>query len=120
MTATQELNFGRDVQGYNAYAPKDSTNKYSATITDGTAASITVPSNYEVWIVAFSFEPGANVWVDFTTTAAIPAGATFATTTASLNPGQRTVLAGTVISLITDNTVADVGIELWGITRIVK
>lgn len=120
MTATQELNFGRDLQGYNAYAPKDSTNKYSATLTNGSATNFVVPSNYEVWIVAFSISPGANVWVDFTTTAAIPAGATFATTTASLNPGQRTVIAGTTISAITDNTTADVGVELWGISRIVK
>jgi hypothetical protein len=30
-----ELNFGRDVQGFNAYAPQTAGNKWSATITDG-------------------------------------------------------------------------------------
>lgn len=117
---TTELVFGRDLQGYNAYAPKDSTNKYSATITNGVATSIAVPSNYDVWIVAFSISPGTNVWVDFTTTAVAPVGGTLLSTTASLNPGQRTLLAGTTISIVTDNTASDVGIEMWGITRLVQ
>lgn len=113
----QELHFGRDTQGYNAYAPQDSSIKYSATLTDGNATSITVPSSFQVWIVAFSMQPGTNVWVDFSgATAAIPAGATLASTTASLNPGQRTVFAGGKISVITDNTTADLGIELWPVS----
>lgn len=110
------LNFGRDVQGYNAYAPQDSTNKWSATLSAGVATSITVPENYPIWIAMFSPQPGANVWVDFSgATAAIPVGGTLAATTASLNPGQRTVLAGSKISVITDSTTADIGIELWAI-----
>lgn len=111
---TNLLNFGRDVQGYNAYAPQDASFKRSATLLAGGASSFTIPNSYPVWIVAFSPQPGANVWVDFSgSTAAIPVGATFAATTSSLNPGQRTVLAGTSISCITDNTTADIGIEAW-------
>ena len=114
---TTELNFGRDVQGYNAYAPQDSVNKWSATLSAGVATSITVPSNFPVYIAAFSYEPGTDVWVDFSgATAAVPAGGTLATTTSSLNPGQRTVLAGSSISVITDSTTADVGIELWAVS----
>jgi hypothetical protein len=112
-----ELHFGRDTQGYNAYAPLDSSIKYSATITDGNATSITVPTSFKVWIVAFSIQPGANVWVDFTgATAIIPVGSTLASTTSSLNPGQRTVFSGGTISIITDNTTVDVGIELWPVS----
>lgn len=114
---TTELAFGRDVQGYNAYAPQDSTDKWSVTLGAGAATSITVPSNFPVWIVAFSYQPGTDVWVDLSgATAAIPAGATLVATTSSLNPGQRTVLAGSNISIITDSTTADVGIELWAVS----
>lgn len=111
------LNFGRDTQGYNAYAPPTSTDKYSATITNGAETHITIPSNHQVWIVAFSYQPGTNVWVDLTgATAIIPVGATLASTTAELNPGQRTVYAGGKISMITDNTSADVGVSLYAIS----
>lgn len=115
--SVKPLNFGRDVQGFNAYAPQDASIKYSATITNGNATSITVPTSYGVWIAAFSTQPGGNLWVDVTgATAAIPAGATLAASTSMLNPGQRTVFSGNTISIITDDTSIDVGIELWPVS----
>jgi hypothetical protein len=114
---TNMLEFGRDVQGYNAYAPLDASIKYSATLTDGTATSITIPASYAVWVVAFSIQPGTNVYVDFSgATAAAPTSGTLTATTASLNPGQRTVFASGEISVITDNASAVVGIELWPVS----
>lgn len=112
-----ELNFGRDINSYNAYAPQPSTTIFSATLISGTAESVTVPSNHETWIVAFSVQPGADVWVSFNgTTAASPVGASFAATSSTLNPGQRMVNAGTVISLITDSSTADVSIEMYSVS----
>ena len=113
MTATNPLHFGRDDQGYNAFAPYPSTVKYNATITDGTATSTTVPKNYPLWVVSFRYFPN-DVWVDVSgATAAIPLGATLAATTSELNPASLTLTAGTNISIITAQTSADVSIVMW-------
>lgn len=112
-----QLNFGRDVQGMNAYAPQTSANKYSATLINGGASSITVPSSYQNWIAVFSYQPGVDIWVDFSgATAAIPVGATFASSTSELNPAARSVQAGSVISAITANATADMGIMLYAVS----
>jgi hypothetical protein len=110
------LSFGRDVQGYNAYAPQPSTNKWSATKTTGSATSITVPSNFQTWVVSFRYYPN-DVWVDVTgATAAIPVGATLASSTSELNPASLTLQAGTNISMITGLTSADVSIVMWPVS----
>lgn len=110
-----QLSFGRDVQGYNAFAPKFSDDKYSVTLTGGAAQSITVPSNYTNWIVSFSYQPGCNVWVAKNATATLPSG-TVGTTNSEQNPGQRSVQAGNTISFITNNTTADFGLVLYAIS----
>jgi hypothetical protein len=110
------LHFGRDQQGAIAYAPDPSTVKYSATITDGNATSVTVPSSFAVWVVSFRYYPN-NVWVDVSgAAAAIPAGATLAATTAEMNPASLTLNAGTVISIVTAQTTADVSIVMWPVS----
>ena len=113
-------NFYRDVTGATAYAPMPSTDVFSATLANGTATHLTIPQNFEYWIVAFSYQPGTNVWVDFTgATAAVPSGGTLAATTSTLNPGARTVKSkfhdGTAatISMVTDNTTSDVSVEFY-------
>ncbi len=111
------LSFSTDVQGQNAYAPYTSIDKYSATLATDTATSITVPSNHNVWIAVFSYQPGASVWVNMTgATAAVPAGGTLAYTTSELNPGVRTVNKGTQISMITSGDGVDVGVSLYAIS----
>jgi hypothetical protein len=111
------LNFGRDVQGFNAFAPVTATDKWSATLTNGAETHIIVPSNYKTWIAVFSYQPGTSVWVDLTGgTSAIPVGATLASTTSELLPASRTVYAGGKISMITDNATADVGVSLYAVS----
>lgn len=110
------LNFGRDAQGFNAFAPMPSALKQSVTLTTGVAASYTVPSEFKNYIVVFSTQPGTTVWVDFSgATAAVPAGGTFAATTSELNPGSRLIAGGSSISVISNNATADVGISLYAV-----
>lgn len=112
----QNLAFGRDAQGYNAYAPYPSTVKYAATITNGAATSVVVPSSFSLWVVSFRYFPN-DVWVDVSGAAAIiPVGATLASTTSELNPASLTLKAGTNISIITAQTQADVSIVMWPVS----
>jgi len=111
------LNFGRDVQGYNAYAPSRSKDIWKANLASGAESHFTVPSNHEVWIAVFSIQPGTDVWVDLSgATAAAPATGTLTSTTAELNPGSRTVYAGDLVSMITDNTSAEVSVALYAVS----
>ena len=116
MSVTTTLNFGRDVQGFNAYAPRPSTVKWAATITNGSATHITVPSSFQEWVVSFRYYPN-DVWVDVSgATAIVPVGATLATSTAELNPASLTLLSGTNISIVTGLTSADVSIVMWPVS----
>lgn len=110
------LQFGRDTQGYNSFSPQPSTDKWSATITVGTATSITVPENAQTWIVSFRYYPN-DVWVDVSgADATVPVGATLASTTSELNPASLTLQKGTKISMITAQTTADVSIVMWPVS----
>lgn len=113
---TTQLNFGRDVQGMNAYAPMLSDTMYSATIASGAHQNVTVPSINENWIVVFSYQFGSDIWVSVNNTAAAPAGATFAATTSFLTPAQLKVKAGDTISCFNNNASGqDVGIAFYAV-----
>ncbi len=108
-----QLNFGRDVQGFNAFAPTQADLLYSATLASGVNSSITIPSSAPKWIIAISYQPGTITYVSVNGTAEAPASGTFATTTSELNPSPRTVYAGDVVDFITTNMTADVGVALY-------
>lgn len=109
-----QLNFGRDIQGLNAFAPQFPDLKYSATLASGGSDDIDVPSTATNWIVVFSYQPGACVWVSVNGTAAAPAGGTFAANASLLLPAQLEVKAGDNIDVF-NNTASgqDVGIALY-------
>lgn len=110
------LNFGRDVQGYNAYAPQFPTDIFTATLANGSAQSITVPSNLPVWIMTVSITPGNEIWVSRTNIAAIPVGGSFAASKSELNPGPRLVYAGDIISFLTPNTTTDCEVAFYAVS----
>ncbi len=110
-----QLNFARDVQGFNTYAPKQPEIIFSATLANGDNESITVPNTFENWILAVSYQPGTATYMSVNDTAAAPAGATFAATTSELNPPVRRVLAGDVVDFVTVSTTADLTVSLWNL-----
>lgn len=107
----------RDINGYNGFGLPFSDTNYSATITTGTATSLTVPGNSvcTVFLAIFSFTPGGSVYVANNETAAIPAGGSFASTTSVLNPTARVCNAGDVLSFITADTSDDVQVSFYGL-----
>lgn len=112
-----KLNFGRDIQGMNAYAPATADNKFSVNLATLTETNVLVPNDVQNWIAVFSYQPGTSVWVDLTgNTAAVPVGSTLQPTTSEQNPGSRTVLAGTKISMISGNANATVGVSLYAVS----
>jgi len=58
------------------------------------------------------FLRGSDIWVAYNETAETP-GASFSDTTSELNPGVRTLIAGTIISCITNDTTAQVGVIMY-------
>lgn len=110
------LRFGRDVQGMNAYAPDTADDKWFALLFNGIDASVVVPDNYENWIAVFSYQPGTAVWVDFSgATAVAPTNQTLDPCTVEMNPAARSVKAGDVISMITSNAQAQVGVSFYAL-----
>lgn len=98
-----KFNMTRDVAGYNGFGIQWPQDGYKGVLAVGVEQHVSVPSNYPNWIAVFSYTPGANIWVDGTTTAVAASGA-FAATTAELNPSARQCTAGQVLSFITSDT----------------
>ena len=105
---------------------------YSATITSGGGdTTLTVPAsapkgaplgqNTQKWAAKIVTEQGATVWFALNSTAAVPAGATFATVTSELIPPEteiiRRVAAGDVMHFITADTAADVSVTFYALTQ---
>lgn len=109
---TTPINFAQS-QGYNTFAPDFSDTNYTASLINGSEQTITVPSDSAAYIASFSYQPGTVVWVANNATAAVPAGASFASAASSLNPGARKVEAGDVLHLITATATAEVSVTFY-------
>ena len=113
------LSFGRDVGGYNAYAPQFSTNIFTATLASGAAETVAVPLDALAYVMYVRCQPNGWCWACRTTTAAVPAGGTLAAATSELVCGtieyKRIVYPKDTISFITANTTCDVMVEFYAI-----
>ena len=117
---TSAVNFQRDAQGQNTYAPNiDGVEfRYAVTLAAGVAQSFTLPRGVKPWVVSFAATPGAEVWYAFSfpwqspITAAVPTG-TVALTNSEMNVGARTMTPETTISMIAAAANVSVSIVLW-------
>ncbi len=98
-----KLSLTKDINGYNAFGIMPTYDIFGCSLTANAAQSFVVPSNNEYWLAVFTFTPGANIWVSFTTTATVATG-TMSSLTSVLNPSGRQIKAGTTISIITGDT----------------
>lgn len=103
----------RDVNGYNGFGLPFSDTKYSATIAASTDTTLTIggdasmgsiANNVNKYIAIFNYETGSQVWVAKGATAAVPAGASFASTDSEMNPSAREVSDGDVLHFFTPDT----------------
>ncbi len=95
-----KFNMIRDISGYNGFGIIPTYDIQGCSLTANAAQTFTVPSNYSNWIAIFSYTPGSNIFVSFTTTAAVPSG-TVGALTSVLNPSARAVAGGSTFSVIT-------------------
>lgn len=118
----------RDINSFNGFGLQFTDTAYSATLAATTDTTLTVPSgdsmgggsfpadNKPRLIAIFSFDPGEAVWVAIGATAAVPAGASFAATSSSLNPAAREVKGGDVLHFFTSASNVVVGVEFYWLT----
>lgn len=120
-------NMTRDVSGAVVYGLPFSANAYSATLAVTTDTTLTVPSISPMGnanlngttlpniMAVFTFDPGTSVWVANNVTAAVPAGASFASTSSELNPAVRFVKGGDVLHFYTSGTGVNVSVLFYSL-----
>lgn len=121
------VNLLKDVSGTNTFGLPFSATQYSATLAATTDTTLTVPSLSPMGnmtlngttlpnlMAVFTFTPGASVWVAKGATAAVPVGASFATTTSELNPAVRYVQGGDVLHFYTSAANVSVGVMFYSL-----
>ena len=112
MTTTLFI-MNRDINGANSFILPDSNTKYQTILAAGVAQSCTAPNDYQLYRVIFSFN-GAPIWVSINGIAEVP-GSSFTATTSSLSKVGLEVTAGTVLSFITNQVSAEIGVEFYAI-----
>lgn len=112
---TTLFNLTRDINGYNGFGLPPADDKQATTLAQSVAQTFTVPSNFNVWLAIFSYDPGLRIFVAYNgNTAAVP-GSSVASTTSELLPTARQLNGGTQISVITPDQAAYVQVSYYAI-----
>lgn len=103
MSVTTKFNMTKDISGYNGFGLTKSNVIHGVLLAQNVAQSFTLPTDSSMYAVVFGIQPGSNVFVDDTTTAAAYTG-TIGSKTAELNPMCRQYKKGTTISMLSPDT----------------
>lgn len=113
---TVKLNMIRDINGFNSFGLVPSDDDWNTTLAAGVVQTFTVPSKFDSALAIFAFEPGSTIWCAFNQTAAVP-GVSVATSTSELNPTAWKVIGGNTITMVTNDTTAEVGIKYYDLQQ---
>lgn len=118
-----KFNMVRDINGFNGFGLDFAENNEQMLLLAGVEQHFTVPNVSCVngqsgltnsWIAIFCIQAGGDVWVANNATAQVPVGAA-AATTSQLNPTARRVKGGDVLSFITNDVSAEVGVLFYAL-----
>lgn len=107
------LNFQNDQTGKCSYAIIPSSECWQLELASGTPLVWTVPDDVVNATMFFSYQGAPNVWVSFNgITPTLPNSGSIQSCSCVLNPAQRIVKSGDVITFLSGNTTDTVGWEL--------
>lgn len=112
---TTVLSMTRDANGYNSFGVQPADGKYGGILAANTEQHITLPSTFAKYNVIFSPDSGADIWVGYNVTAALPTG-TMGAVNCERNPTSRTVAGGTILSFITSDSSVAMGFVIYGLS----
>lgn len=125
---TTQYKLQKDIAGYNGFGLQFSDQKFSATLAATTDTTLTVPSSGSIgtplntinkFLAVIQVTANATVWCAVNTTAAVPAGATFASTNSDLIVGSeyyaREVKAGDVLHFLAPVAATDVCVMFYAL-----
>ena len=125
---TTQYKLQKDVAGYNGFGLQFSDQKFSATLPATTDTTLTVPSsgsigaplnNVNKFLAVIQVTANMSVYCAVNATAAVPAGATFQSTTSDLIVGSeyyaREVKAGDVLHFLAAKADTDVCVMFYAL-----
>ncbi len=115
MVQTTQLLMTRDNTGAVTFGRVPTTAAFSTELADGVAQEFTAPTDFPKYLAIFYFQPGKSVWCSIDGTAEVP-GASVAATNSEGNPTSWQVPAGSTISVITNDTTAEVGVSFYAVS----
>lgn len=127
---TAKFSYIHDINGFFAGALPVSDTIKTATLAQNTATPVTVPSDSGLggngitgkttqWAAVINVTPAKEVWMSNGGTAAVPAGASFATSTSMMIPQSGALVyvkGGDVLSFITAATATSVSVSFYSIS----